>query len=165
MNSMPAPPIPWTVSSRPKATQQNAPVPAQTCSCAKTVALSCERGATLSTKITLTVTDPSTTPSVTSPVDLTGSTFQFTAKPTPETPDSDPATIIIDWQETTTPTQGFTWLVIAAETTYGMQTIAYAIQVRMLSPSGVVTPLLGGTLTITEPPASARGGGPIINPL
>jgi hypothetical protein len=39
-----------------------------------------------------------------------------------------------------------------------MQTVAYTMQVRMVSPSGVVTPLVAGTITITEPPVSARGG-------
>jgi hypothetical protein len=131
-------------------------VPAQTCSCAKTVAYSCERGETFASEIKLSITDSSVTPPVTSPVDLTGTTFQFTGKPTPDTPDDDPSTIIVDWQETTTPLQGMTWLKIPAATTHDMQTIAYVIQVRMVSPSGVVTALVAGTLTITEPPASAR---------
>jgi hypothetical protein len=145
---------PWPMA-RPKATQQNAPVPAQTCTCEKTVMYSCERGETFSSEIKLSITDSSVTPPVKSPVDLTGSTFQFTGKPTPDTPDDDPSTIIIDWQETTTPLQGSTWLKIPADTTYGMQTVAYVIQVRMISPSGVVTPLVAGTITITEP-VSAR---------
>jgi hypothetical protein len=137
-------------------TLTSVPVPAQTCSCAKTVAYSVERGETFASEIKLTVTDSSVTPPVTSPVDVTGTTFQFTAKPTPDTPDSDPSTIIVDWQETTTPLQGTTWLKIPAATTHNMQVIAYVIQVRMVSPSGVVTALVAGTLTITEPPASAR---------
>jgi hypothetical protein len=142
------------------------PVPAQTCSCEKSVAYSCERGETFSSQITLTLTDSSVTPPVKNPIDLTGSTFQFTAKPSQDTPDNDPATIIVDWQETTTPLQGTTWLTIPAATTHNMQTIAYVIQVRMVSPSGVVTPLVAGSLTITEPPASARyQTGPVVNPL
>lgn len=138
--------------------QSTAPVPAQTCSCAKTVALSVQRGATLSTKISLSVTDSTVDPPVKNPVDLTGAWFQFTAKPPQDPPlaDIDPATIMIDWQESTTSLQGYTWLVIPAETTYDMQDIAYDIQVRMVSASNVVTPLVGGTLTVTEPPASAR---------
>jgi hypothetical protein len=154
MNAMLAPPVPWT--TRPRATQQTSTVPAQTCSCATSVAYSCELGATFSSEIKLSITDSSVTPPVKSPVDLTGSTFEFTGKPTQDTPDSDPSTIIIDWKETNTPLQGTTWLTIPAATTQNMQTIAYAIQVRMKSPSGVVTPLVGGTLTITKPPASAR---------
>jgi hypothetical protein len=160
--AMPAPPVPWT---RPRATQNNATVPAQTCSCEQTVAYSCERGETFSSEITLSITDSSVTPPVKSPVDLTGSTFQFTGKPDPTLPDTDPSTVIIDWQETTTPTQGTTWLVIPAETTHDMLVVAYAIQVRMISPSGVVTPLAAGTLTITEPPVSARYQlGPVVTP-
>jgi hypothetical protein len=159
MTTAAPPPVPgyWTASPwlKPKATSSST-VPAQTCSCAKTVAYSCERGATFLSEIKLSVTDSSVTPPVKSPVDLTGSTFQFTGKPTQDTPDDDPSTIIIDWQETTTPLQGLTWLTIPAGTTIDMQMIAYQIQVRMVSPSGVVTPLVAGTLTITEPPASAR---------
>jgi hypothetical protein len=151
---MNAPPVPWTTN--PRSTQPNGTVPAQTCSCTKTVAYSCERGATFSSEIQLSITDSSLTPPVTSPVDLTGSTFQFTGKPSQDTPDNDPAAIIVDWQETTSPLDGSTWLTVPAATTHDMQTIAYVIQVRMVSPSGVVTPLVAGTLTITEPPASAR---------
>lgn len=132
------------------------PTDACTCTCAKTVALSVQRGATLSCKITLTVTDKSVTPPVTSPVDVTGSTFQFTAKPDQTYADDDPGTVKIDWQETTTSTQGITWLQIPADVTQDMQDLAYIMQVRMVSSSGVVTPLIGGTLTVTEPPASAR---------
>jgi len=73
---------------------------------------------------------------------------------------------MIDWQETTTPQQGTTWLKIPSATTYGMKTVAYTMQVRMVSPSGVVTTIAAGTITITEPPASARyQSGPVINPL
>lgn len=148
----------WPMSKMPTVPRSfsTTPVPAQTCSCTKTVAYSCERGATFATEIKLSITDSSVTPPVTSPVDLTGSTFQFTGKPSQDTPDDDPATIIVDWQETDSPLDGSTWLKIPAATTHDMQTIAYVIQVRMVSPSGVVTPLVAGTLTITEPPASAR---------
>lgn len=140
----------------PQSTTLQSTTPAQTCSCEKSVAYSCERGATFSSQIKLSITDTSVSPPVTSPVDLTGTTFQFTAKTSQDVPDSDPSTIIIDWQETTTPLQGTTWLTIPAATTIDMQIVAYVIQVRMKSPSGVVTPLVAGTLTITEPPASAR---------
>lgn len=160
-----APPVPRAVFPISRATQQNSTsVPAQTCTCTKTVAYSCERGATFSSEIKLSITDSSVTPPVTSPVDLTGSTFQFTGKPDPSLPDSDPSTVLVDWKETTTPQQGTTWLVIPAATTHDMQTVAYTMQVRMVSPSGVVTPLVAGSITITEPPVSARGG-TMINPL
>ena len=130
--------------------------PAATCACTKSVALTVQRGATLACKITVGLTDNSQTPPVTTPIDLTGSELQFTAKPDNSYADDDPQTVIVDWQETTTPTQGITWLTVPAETTQDMLTIAYVMQVRMVSPTGVVTPLLAGTLTITEPPASAR---------
>ena len=131
-------------------------VPASTCTCTKTAALTVQRGATLSTKLTLTITDISVTPPVKAPVDVTGCQFQFTAKPTQDTPDDDPTTVKIDWQETSTSLQGITWLVIPAETTQDMEDVSYVMQIRMVSSSGVVTPLVGGSLTVTEPPASAR---------
>jgi hypothetical protein len=131
------------------------PPPPSPCACTQGAALTVQEGATLSTKLTLTVTDSSKTPPVTTPVDVTGNTFQFTAKVDPSYLDTDPTTIKIDWQETSTPTQGITWLVVPAATTQNMQTIAYAMQIRMKSASGVVTPLVQGTLTITEP-VSAR---------
>jgi hypothetical protein len=131
-------------------------VPASTCTCTKTAALTVQRGATLSTKLTLTVTDKTVTPPVTSPVDITGCEFQFTAKPTQDTPDDDPSTVKIDWTETSTSLQGNTWLVVPAETTQDMLDLSYVMQIRMVSSSGVVTPLVGGSLTVTEPPASAR---------
>jgi len=115
--------------------------------------LACEQGATLKTKMVLTVDDPIT--GIPGPVDVTGSTFQFTAKIDVNHSDSDPTTVQIDWSETTTPTQGITYLVIPAATTTTMQTIAYVMQVRLKSASGVVSPLLSGTLTITQP-ISAR---------
>jgi hypothetical protein len=158
MSLLTAPAVPdigLPYASFPQVQQAFVPSDASTCTCTKTVALTVQRGATLSTKITLTVTDKSATPPVTSPVDITGNTFQFTAKPTPETDDDDPSTVKIDWQETSTPQQGFTWLVIPDDTTRTMQVIAYPMQVRMVSPSGVVTPLVQGTITITEP-ISAR---------
>ena len=143
----------------PRSTSSTTPsAPAQTCSCTKTVALTVQRGATLATKVTLTITDSTVTPPLVSPVDVTGCWFQFTAKPDQATPDDDPSTVALDWQETDTPTQGITWLKLDASVTYDMQPIAYIMQVRMVSAdlTGVVTPLIGGTLTITEPPASAR---------
>jgi hypothetical protein len=131
---------------------QSTPVSAA-CSCTRSAALTVQRGATLSTKIKLTVTDDL---GVKSPVNLTGCEFQFTAKPTPDTPDDDPLTVKIDWSETVTPLEGFTWLVVPALTTQDMLEVSYVMQVRMVSPSGVVTPIVGGSLTVTEPPASAR---------
>jgi len=130
---------------------------AATCSCGKVFNLSCERGATLTSNLTLTLTDKTT--GVKTPVDLTGNTFQFTAKPHQEDgselPDSDPSVIKIDWSETATPTQGITWLTIPATTTLDMLSDPYDQQVRMVSTSGVVTPLFRGSLQITEP-VSAR---------
>lgn len=133
-----------------------APPPAETCTCTRTAALTVERGATLSTKISLTVTDQSVSPPVTSPVDVTGAEFQFTAKTSADVADSDPTTVMVDWHETATPTQGVTWLKVPATTTQNMLDVSYVIQIRMVSASGVVTPLVGGSLTVTEPPASAR---------
>jgi len=133
--------------------QQTQTVPAQSCTCPPTVALSVEAVATQTSKLTLSVTDKTT--GITSPVDVTGATFQFTAKVDELHSDSDPSTVKIDWQETSTPTQGITWLTIPASTTSTMQDIAYVFQVRMKSSSGVVTPLVSGTLTIVEP-ISAR---------
>jgi uncharacterized membrane protein YfbV (UPF0208 family) len=63
---------------------------------------------------------------------------------------------MVDWTETSTPTQGITWLSIPAATTGAMQLTAYYYQVRMVSSSGVVTPLFNGALTVTQP-VSARG--------
>lgn len=161
------PPMPRAFPmSRATTQQSSATVPAgQTCSCLKTVAYTCERGQTFSSEIRLSVTDSSVTPPVTVPVDLTGTWFMFTGKPDPSLPDNDPATIKKDWQETTTPLQGMTWLKLDAAVTHDMQTVAYVIQVRMVSPSGIVTPIVAGTLTITEPPVSARYSTDVINPL
>ena|SRR5258705_10121812 len=154
MNTLASPTFPvWPASSSPYALET---VPASTCTCTKTAALTVQRGATLSTKLTLTITDKSVTPPVTVPVDITGCHFQFTAKPTQDTPDDDPTTVKIDWQETSTPQQGITWLVVPAATTQAMEDVSYVMQIRMVSSSGVVTPLVGGSLTVTEPPASAR---------
>lgn len=132
------------------------PVEASTCTCTRTAALSVQRGATLSTQLKLTVTDKTVTPPAKSPVDITGTEFQFTAKPAQDTPDDDPLTVMVDWFETSTPQQGITWLVVSAATTQTMLAVSYVMQVRMVSSSGVVTPLVGGSLTVTEPPASAR---------
>jgi hypothetical protein len=46
-----------------------------------------------------------------------------------------------------------------------MQVVAYTMQVRMVSPSGVVTPIAAGTITITEPPVSARYSAVTVVPL
>jgi hypothetical protein len=162
LETPPVPPYPIAKQNWPFPYQQlqpqqaaSTPPPPSPCACVQGAALTIQEGATLSTKLTLTVTDKSVTPPVTSPVDVTGNTFQFTAKIDPTYSDSDPTTVIVDWQETTTPTQGITWLVVPAATTQTMQTIAYAMQIRMKSASSVVTPLVQGTLTVTEP-VSAR---------
>jgi hypothetical protein len=156
-----APPIPHYPSIRYSSSYQQmqalqtASTPPDPCACVKGAALTVQLGATLSTKLTLTVTDASVTPPVTTPIDVTGNTFQFTAKTDPAISDNDPSTIKIDWTETATPTQGVTWLHIPSVTTQNMQVIAYAMQIRMKSASGVVTPLVQGTLTVTQP-ISAR---------
>jgi hypothetical protein len=149
-----SPPLPYSPRYVPKQ-QTTAPTPVDTCACTGGAALTEERGATLSCKITLTITDASVTPPVKTPVDITGCEMQFTAKVDVTYADDDPSTVQIDWTETNTPTQGITWLVIPAATTQTMQAIAYLFQIRMVSSSGVVTPVLKGTLTITEP-ISAR---------
>jgi hypothetical protein len=161
LENPPVPPYPIAKLRSPYPYQQSqaqqalAPPLPDACACTQGAALTVQRGATLSTKLTLTVTDSSKTPPVSVPVDVTGATFQFTAKVDPTYLDTDPTTIKIDWTETSTPTQGITWLVVPAATTQNMQTIAYAMQIRMKSSSGVVTPLVQGTLTVTEP-VSAR---------
>jgi hypothetical protein len=150
MNTLAPPPLPY--SPRYSPTQQTtAPTPADTCACTGGAALTEERGATLSCKITLTITDASVTPPVKVPVDITGCKMQFTAKVDETVADNDPSTVKIDWTETNSPTQGITWLVIPAATTQTMQAIAYVFQIRMVSSSGVVTPIIKGTLTITQP--------------
>ncbi|MGA7412124.1 MAG: hypothetical protein WBW33_16735 [Bryobacteraceae bacterium] len=111
-----------------------------------------EQGATLSTKITLTLNQV--------PVDLTGATFQFTAKLDPNDPDTAPTTVQIDWQETSTPQQGYTWLVVDADTTGSMQLVGYAYQVRMISAGGVVTPIVKGVFTIVQPISARHDVGP-----
>src|SRR4029077_18739256 len=60
--------------------------PLDPCSCSRTYNLQAEQGATLSTKITLTLDGVA--------VDVTGGEFQFTAKTDPSLPDSDPSTVI-----------------------------------------------------------------------
>src|SRR5215475_14872953 len=140
-----APPLPYANLKAPKQTSTSTQSQSSSCACVQGAALTVQRGATLSTKLKLTVTDSSVTPPATTPVDITGSTMQFTAKVDPTYLDSDPTTIKIDWQETSTPTQGITWLQIPAATTQTMQTIAYSMQIRMKSASGVVTPLVTGT--------------------
>jgi hypothetical protein len=122
------------------------PPPATTpppCTCATTYNLQVEAGATLSSQITITLNN--------APVDVTGSTFQFTCKLDPSDADTAPTTVQINWQETHTSTQGITWLVIPAATTQTMQLIGYSYQVRMVSSSGVVTPIVRGILTIVQP--------------
>ena len=132
---------------------QTAPDP---CACYKTYNLQVEQGATFATKITLTLNGV--------PVDLTGATFQWTAKLDPDDDDAAPTTQKVDWQETATPTQGYTWLVVPAEVTYNMQTVAYSDQVRMISAGGVVTPIFKGAFTVTQPVSRRGTTAPIINP-
>jgi hypothetical protein len=114
----------------------------------KTFNLQVEQGATLSSQITLTLDG--------APVDITGATFEFTAKLDTALPDSDPSVVMVDWSETSTPTQGITWMIIPAATTLNMSIAAYSYQVRMVSSSGVVTPLFNGALTLVQP-VSPRG--------
>lgn len=151
-----APPIPANLRLQPQAVYPAASVP-PTCSCGKTFNLQVQRGATLSSKITLTVTDKTT--GVKSPVDLTGQTFLFTAKPHQADgtvlDDADPRTIQINWQETVTSIQGVTWLTIPSGTTSNMEDVPYDQQCWMRSSGGVVTPLFTGSLVVTEP-VSAR---------
>lgn len=136
---------PISRSSGSAPTTQTTPDP---CACYKTFNLQVEQGATLSTKITITLNG--------APVDVTGATFQFTAKLDPGDADTAPTTVTVDWQETSTPQQGYTWLVIPASVTVAMQLAAYAYQVRMVSSGGVVTPIVKGSLTIVQP-VSSRG--------
>jgi hypothetical protein len=116
------------------------------CACANTYSLQVEQGATLSSKITITLNA--------APVDVTGAQFQFTAKVNASDDDEAPTTVEIDWQETNTPTQGTTWLVIPAGTTQTMQLVGYSYQIRMVSSGGVVTPIARGVLTIVQPVSS-----------
>ena len=116
---------------------------ATSCPCAKVYNLQVEQGATLTSQITLKLDGV--------PVNITGCKFQFTGKLDPTLPDTDPSVVMVDWTETTTPTQGITWLVIPAATTAAMMIDAYTYQVRMVGSGGVVTPLFGGTLTIVQP--------------
>lgn len=141
-------PLPRMASAPPT---QTAPDP---CACYKTYNLQVEQGATSSTKITLTLNKI--------PVDITGATFQFTAKPDPNDLDTAPSTVKVDWQETATPTQGYTWLVVPADVTFNMQLVAYSYQVRMVSAGGVVTPIVKGAFTVMQP-VSARGA-TVVNP-
>jgi hypothetical protein len=116
------------------------------CQCSKTFNLACEQGATLSTQITLKLDG--------APVDVTGGTFQFTAKLDVDLPDDDPSVVKVDWSEIDTPTQGVTWLKIPAAITATMQLAAYEYQVRFVSAGGVVTPIVRGVLTIVQPVSS-----------
>src|SRR5262245_10310827 len=107
MSALAAPPapLPYANLKAPKQTQTSSASPSETCACVQGAALTVQRGATLSTKLKLTVTDKSVTPPVTTPVDITGCTMQFTAKVDSTHTDSDPTTVKIDWTETATPTQ------------------------------------------------------------
>lgn len=116
------------------------------CACSRTFNLQCEQGATLSSQITITLNG--------APVNLTGGTFEFTAKIDPSLPDTDPSVVIVDWQETHTSAQGITWLTVPAEVTQGMQATGYQYQVRFVSSGNVVTPIVHGVLTIVVPVSS-----------
>lgn len=111
-----------------------------------------QQGATLSVGIELVVNDVN---NVQQPVDITGNQFLFTAKTNINLPDTDPSVIEVNWQETSTPKQGTTSLVVPENLTETMQLVAYSYQVWMVSsvtsPSPVVTPLFSGTLTVVQP--------------
>jgi hypothetical protein len=136
------------LAQKPSSRNATPPLPAtaSSCTCANTYNLQVEAGATLSSQITITLDA--------APVDVTGAEFQFTAKLNATDDDAAPTTVQIDWQETATPTQGITWLVIPAATTQTMQLVGYSYQIRMVSSSGVVTPIVHGALTITQPVSS-----------
>lgn len=114
--------------------------------------LSVQQGATLSSQIALVVKDANGN---TQSVDITGFQFEFTAKTDINLPDTDPSVIEVNWTETTTPTQGTTWLVVPSSLTAGMQLVPYFYQVWMIqsptSPTPIVTPLFSGTLTVIQP--------------
>jgi hypothetical protein len=144
------PPIANPVGS-PIAPASSSTTPPTQTSCTSAFNLAVEQGATLSTQITIQVQDAN---GVLQPVNITGYQFQFTAKTDPALPDTDLSVVKIDWQETNTPTQGITWLVIPAATTQSMQPLVYYYQIRMISSSAVVTPVASGTLTIVQPISS-----------
>jgi hypothetical protein len=144
------PPIAMAFSGTPIVQATPTTPPTQTCA-PSSFNLAVEQGATLSSQITIQLQDAN---GVLQPVNITGYNFQFTAKIDPNLPDSDPSTVMINWQETNTPTQGVTWLVIPAATTQAMQAAVYYYQIRMKSPSAVVTPVANGTLTIVQPISS-----------
>src|SRR6267378_2581968 len=108
LETPPVPPYPiaklnYPVPYQQLQTQGSVTAAPDPCACVCGAALTVQRGATLSTKLTLTVTDKTT--GVKSPVDVTGNTFQFTAKVDETYTDNDPSTVIVDWQETNNPQQ------------------------------------------------------------
>jgi hypothetical protein len=139
----------------PIGSSSQASTPAPCVSCQPGLNLCVEQGATLSSQIALTVKDANGN---IQPVDITGAKFQFTAKTDPNLPDTDPTVVMIDWSETSTPTQGTTWLVVPSNITEDMQLVPYFYQQRMVqsptSPSPIVTPLFSGTLTVIQPVSS-----------
>jgi hypothetical protein len=148
-----ASPIPRAPRSYAPTTQS----PPDSCACARTYNLQVEQGATLSTKITLMLNQV--------PVDLTGAWFQFTAKLDPDDLDSALTTVMVDWQETVTSLQGYTWLVVSADVTGAMQLAGYSYQVRMVSAGGVVTPIVKGVFTIVQPVSSRHNtSGAVVTP-
>jgi len=143
---------PISSQAQAQSTPASGSTTAPTQSCApSSFNLAVEQGATLSSQITIQIQDAN---GVLQPVNITGYQFQFTAKIDPSLPDNDPSVVMINWQETSTPTQGVTWLVIPAASTQAMQAVVYYYQIRMVSPSAVVTPLANGTLTIVQPISS-----------
>src|SRR5258705_11713814 len=95
LETPPVPPLPiaklpYPVPYQQWQTQQATTTPPDPCTCIKGAALTVQRGATLSTKLTLSVTDKSVTPPIVSPIDVTGATFEFTAKVDPTYADDDP---------------------------------------------------------------------------
>ena len=153
------PPLPTALRTRQIQQQDTQPATTPpTSTCNNVFNLNVQRGATLSAQITISVTDQN---GVKTPVNITGNTLQYTAKPHQsdgtEIDDTDPRTVMIDWQETNTPTLGQTWLIIPNTTTKNMQSLPYDQQLRMMSPGtpAIVTPLFIGSLVITEP-VSAR---------
>src|SRR5215471_6595661 len=121
---------PTSFASFSQTSLQTSSPPSSACSCSRTFNLTVEQGATLSTQIKITLDG--------APVDVTGGTFEFTAKLDINLPDTDPTVVIVDWQETSTPTAGTTWLTIPAATTATMQLTSYSYQVRFVSAGGVV---------------------------
>jgi hypothetical protein len=145
-------PPPITSQSQNQPVGPSAPGSSTSCSCQPGLQLCVEQGATLSSQLALTITDANGNKG---PLDITGFNFEFTAKTSLSLPDTDPTVVEVDWTETSTPTQGTTWLIIPATTTDDMLAVPYYYQVRMIqsptSPTPIVTPLFSGTITVIQP--------------